>query len=172
MDIVESIDIGAPVRVVYDEWTQFADFSGLMHQVETVEQVPGRIIWRSAGGKVRVDGAVTFHELAPDLTRVMLVLVFHPQSLVGRVGTIWRAPGRRARLRLKHFARHVMTETMLHLGEMAADGRRGQIRDGQVAEDHQTAHREERAEERPARPVRAEEPPSRPVRRKPAARPA
>ncbi|WP_276615465.1 hypothetical protein [Nonomuraea basaltis] len=39
-----------------------------MKKVETVEQVPGhRIIWRSAGGKVRVDGAATFHELAPDL---------------------------------------------------------------------------------------------------------
>jgi hypothetical protein len=40
-----------------------------MKKVELVEQVPAeRIVWRSKGAKGYVDGAVTFHELTPDLS--------------------------------------------------------------------------------------------------------
>ncbi len=69
-----------------------------------------RIIWRSKGQKGHVDGAVTFHELAPNLTRILLVLEYHPQGLFERTGNLWRAQGRRARLELKHFRRHMMTQ--------------------------------------------------------------
>ena len=45
-----------------------------------LEQMPDkRIIWRSKGAKGYVDGAVTFHEIAPELTRILLVLEYHPQ---------------------------------------------------------------------------------------------
>jgi len=115
-NIVEQIDVGAPIDVVYDQWTQFQDFSNFMKKVENVdqnedqklefkaqilwshrtwqatilEQVPDeRIIWRSSGDKGRVDGAVTFHELAPDLTRVIVVLEYHPQGLFERTGNLW-----------------------------------------------------------------------------------
>ncbi|MGW4469171.1 SRPBCC family protein [Nonomuraea sp. NPDC004354] len=185
-NIVESVDVGAPVRVVYNQWTRFQDFPGFMKKVESVEQeseeqvswkaqifwshrtwqakvieqVPDKlIIWRSEGNKGYVDGAVTFHALTPDLTRVVLVLEYHPQGVVERVGNMWRAQGRRARLELKHFVRHVMTQTMLHPEEMAEDGWRGEIHDGEVVKDHETALQEEQEREEPA-DERAEEKPA------------
>jgi hypothetical protein len=106
-----------------------------------------RIIWRSKGQKGHVDGAVTFHELAPNLTRILLVLEYHPQGMFERTGNLWRAQGRRTRLELKHFRRHMMTEGILHADEL--EGWRGTIHDGEVAESHEDAmDREEK--ERPA----------------------
>ncbi|GII34371.1 hypothetical protein Pmi06nite_78130 [Planotetraspora mira] len=171
-NIVESLDIGAPLRVVYDQWTQFEDFPSFMKKVETVEQksdeklgwkaqvwwshrtwestiveqVPdSRIIWRSQGAKGQVDGAVTFHALTPDTTRVLLVLEYHPQGLFEHTGNLWRAQGRRARLEVKHFRRHVMTNVLLHPDE--TEGWRGEIRNSQVVKDHETALREEQEHE-------------------------
>ncbi|MEV3937923.1 SRPBCC family protein [Glycomyces sp. NPDC049804] len=171
-NIVEEIDIGAPVRLCYDQWTQFTEFPTFMKKVENVEQqsdekldwkaqvfwshrtwhstiieqVPDqRIVWRSTGDKGHVDGAVTFHELTPGMTRVILVLEYHPQGLMERTGNIWRAQGRRARLELKHFARHVMTQSVLHPDEL--QGWRGEIHDGQVqAEEEPTETDEEEPE--------------------------
>ncbi|MER6950177.1 SRPBCC family protein [Nonomuraea sp. NPDC000554] len=186
INIVESIDVGAPIRVVYNQWTQFQDFPGFMKKVENVEQesdeklnwkaqifwshrsweahileqVPDRlIIWRSKAAKGHVDGAVTFHELASDLTRVLVVLEYHPQGLFEHTGNMWRAQGRRARLELKHFRRHVMTQVLLHPEEMAEGGWRGEIHEGEVVKDHEAALEEERAEEEPADEERAEEEP-------------
>jgi uncharacterized membrane protein len=169
-NIVESIDIGAPVELAYNQWTQFADFPSFMKKVENVEQVEEqtlswkaqvlwshrtwestileqvpdeRIIWRSKGAKGYVDGAVTFHELAPRLTRILLVLEYHPQGFFEHTGNIWRAQGRRARLELKHFRRHVMSEVLLHPDEV--EGWRGVIEDGEVAQDHEAALAEQQA---------------------------
>ena len=163
--IVESIDVGVPVTIAYNQWTQFKDFPRVMKKVEDVEQksteqltwkaqtlwshrtwestiieqVPDeRIVWKSKGEKGSVDGAVTFHELAPDLTRIIVVLEYHPQGFVERTGNLWRAQGRRARLELKHFVRHVMTETLLDPDQV--QGWRGEIRDGEVVrEDDRSA---------------------------------
>ncbi|MCO5999758.1 SRPBCC family protein [Actinoallomurus rhizosphaericola] len=159
-NIIEEIDVGAPRRLVYDQWTRFQDFPSFMKKVEStdqladekvrwkakilwstrtwestiVEQVPDeRIVWRSTGQKGYVDGAVTFHELAPDLTRVLLVLEYHPQGFMEKTGNLWRAQGRRARLELKHFRRHVMSQALLHPGD-EAEGWHGEIHDGEVAE--------------------------------------
>lgn len=158
-NIVEEIDIGAPIDLVYGQWTRFTDFPRFMKKVENVaqvsdeklewkaqvlwshrsweatilEQVPNeRIVWRSEGAKGHVDGAVTFHELTPDLTRVVLVLAYHPQGFFERTGNIWRAQGRRVRLELKHFRRHVMTDVLLHPDDV--EGWHGEIHEGQVAE--------------------------------------
>ncbi|MGW5188173.1 SRPBCC family protein [Kribbella sp. NPDC004138] len=157
--IIESIDVGVPIEVVYNQWTQFQDFSGFMKKVERVEQqtdekldfkakilwshrtweasileqVPeDKIVWRSKGAKGHVDGSVTFHELAPNLTRVIVVLEYYPQGLFERVGNIWRAQGRRARVELKHFQRHVMTDVILHPDEV--EGWRGEIHEGRAQE--------------------------------------
>ncbi|MGS2641035.1 SRPBCC family protein [Streptosporangium sp. G12] len=182
-NIIESIDVGAPVRVVYDQWTQFGDFSSFMKKVEGVEQksdeklewtakvfwsrriwestileqLPDkRIIWRSKGQKGHVDGAVTFHEVAPELTRILLVLEYYPQGLFERTGNLWRAQGRRARLELKHFRRHVMSRVLLHPDEL--EGWRGEIRDSEVVKDQETALREEEEEKKKAEEERSEGP--------------
>lgn len=172
-NIVEDIDIGLPVELVYDQWTRFTDFPTFMKKVENVEQVSDeklrwkanvlwshrewestiveqvpdqRIVWRSEGQKGYVDGTVTFHELAPDLTRVSLVLEYHPRGFVEQTGNIWRAPGRRARLELKHFRRHMMTYAVLHADEV--EGWRGEIQDGQVVDGEGPAEGEEAESEK------------------------
>jgi hypothetical protein len=170
-NIIEEIDIGAPIDVVYNQWTQFQDFSGFMKKVKSVEQeedekltfqaqvfwshrtweativeqVPNeRIVWRSSGEKGHVDGAITFHELAPNMTRVLVVLEYYPQGFMERTGNIWRAQGRRARLELKHFRRHVMTRALLEQDEL--EGWRGEIRDSEVVRDHDEVVEEEERE--------------------------
>jgi len=166
-NIVESIDVGVPVALAYNQWTQYNDFPKFMKKVESadkdkneeepkvnwkaqifwshrtweakiVEQVPDeRIVWRSNGEKGHVDGAVTFHELGPNLTRILLVLEYHPQGMFERTGNLWRAQGRRARLELKHFRRHVMTQSILHADDI--EGWRGTVHDGELAESHEDA---------------------------------
>lgn len=167
-NIVESIDVGVPVRAAYDQWTQFTDFPSFMKKVEDVEQESDEklkwkaqiwwshrswestiveqrpdeaIIWTSKGQKGHVDGAVTFHEIGPRETRVLLVLEYHPQGFFEHTGNLWRAQGRRARLELKHYRRHMMTKAVLHPEEI--EGWRGVISDGEVIKDHQTAIAEE-----------------------------
>jgi hypothetical protein len=107
-------------------------------EADIIEQIPDeRIVWRSKGAKGHVDGAVTFHELPPEMTRILLVLEYHPQGLFEHTGNLWRAQGRRTRLELKHFRRHVMTNAILHPGEI--EGWRGVIKDGEVVEDDEGA---------------------------------
>lgn len=166
-NIVETIDVGVPVSVAYNQWTEFGEFPSFMKKVETVEaedetklmfkaqiflshrtweatiieQVPDeRIVWRSKGEKGHVDGAVTFHEIGPDLTRILVVLEYYPQGFFEKTGNIWEAQGRRARAELRHFRRHVMTRTLLHPDEV--EGWRGEIRDGEVVKSHDEAMQE------------------------------
>jgi hypothetical protein len=161
-NIIESIDVGVPISVAYNQWTEFGEFPSFMKKVENVdaqeenkltfkaqiflshrtweatilEQIPDeRIVWRSKGEKGHVDGAVTFHELAPNLTRILVVLEYYPQGLFEKTGNIWRAQGRRARAELRHFRRHVMTRTILEPDEV--EGWRGVIEDGEVVESHE-----------------------------------
>ncbi|MBF6078877.1 SRPBCC family protein [Nocardia beijingensis] len=167
-NIVEHIDVGVPVDLAYDQWTQFADFPKFTKKLEQVEQVADeklswtgkvfwsrrtwestileqvpfeRIIWRSKGHKGYIDGAVTFHEIAPEYTRILVVLEYHPQGLFEKTANIWRAAGRRCRLELKHFQRHVMTESVLHRDDIV--GWHGEIHESKVVKDDETARREE-----------------------------
>jgi uncharacterized membrane protein len=166
--IIETIDVGVPLRVAYNQWTQYEDFSSFMKKVENVErpseeksnwkaqvfwshrsweattqeQVPdSHIIWRSKGAKGYVDGAVSFSELAPNLTRICLVLEYHPQGLFEHTGNLWRAQGRRARLEFKHFRRHTMAHALLRSEEI--EGWRGEIREGEVVKTHEEALEDE-----------------------------
>jgi uncharacterized membrane protein len=168
ISIVEEFDVGLPRRVAYDQWTRFADYPEFTSKVESVEQesdekinwqakiflshrswesticeqVPDeRIVWKSEGKKGYVDGAVTFHELAPDLTRILLVAEYHPDGFLEKTASLWRAQGRRLRLDFKHIKRHMMTHTLLEQGE--TEGWRGEIRDGEVVKTHEDATKEE-----------------------------
>jgi uncharacterized membrane protein len=168
INIVEKFDVGLPRRVAYDQWTQFAEFPSMTSKVEKVEQesdeklnwrakiflshrdwestiveqVPDeRILWKSEGPKGYVDGAVTFHELAPDLTRILLVAEYHPDGFLEKTANLWRAQGRRLRLDFKHIERHMMTRTLLERDDI--EGWRGEIRDGEVVRTHEEAVKEE-----------------------------
>ena len=170
MNIYETQDVGVPLRVAYDQWTQFADFPSFMKKLESVnqesdekstwtakvfwsrrswettirEQIPDtHIIWVSSGAKGYADGCVTFSEVSPNLTRIILILEYYPQGLFEKTGNIWRAVGRRARLEFKHFCRHVMMDTLINREEL--EGWRGEIRDSEVVKTHEEAMEEEQA---------------------------
>ncbi|MEU5633956.1 SRPBCC family protein [Streptomyces rishiriensis] len=165
--IMETIDVGVPLRTAYDQWTQYQDFSTFAKGVKsanraddttsdwqakvfwsnrswkakTTEQVPDdRIAWTSEGAKGTTKGVVSFHELAENLTRILLIIEYYPTGMFEKTGNIWRAQGRRARLDLKHFARFITIK-----GE-AQDSWRGEIRDGEVVRSHEDAVAEEEEE--------------------------
>jgi uncharacterized membrane protein len=177
INIVEELDLPVPRAVAYKAWTQFEEFPSFMKKVENVEQqedqtvewkaqifwfhrswtaeivdqVPNqRIVWRSKGEKGYVDGAVTFHELTPDLTRMMVNLEYYPQGFVERTGNLWRAQGRRARLELKFFRRYITSEVLLRQDEV--EGWSGEIHDGEVTEEASDSKDQgsERSESAPA----------------------
>ncbi|WP_330286699.1 SRPBCC family protein [Streptomyces sp. NBC_00576] len=166
--VIEFIDVGVPLRTAYDQWTQYQDFSTFAKGVKsanraddttsdwqlkvfwsnrswkahTTEQVPDdRISWTSEGAKGTTKGVASFHELAPNLTRVLLVVEYYPKGLFEKTGNIWRAQGRRTRLDLKNFARFITLK-----GE-TDDGWRGEIRDGEVVRSHEDALAEEEEDE-------------------------
>ncbi|SEO90982.1 SRPBCC family protein [Actinacidiphila rubida] len=158
-NIVEFLDVGVPVRTAYDHWTQFEEFSSFTKGVRSVsqndetesdwnvkvgpssrswkatiqEQVPDeRIVWTSEGAKGSTHGAVSFHELGPNLTRILVVVEYFPAGFFEKTGNLWRAQGRRLRLDLKHFGRYVTLGV-----EEEVEGWRGEIRDGEVVRTHE-----------------------------------
>ncbi|MFJ3954100.1 SRPBCC family protein [Streptomyces libani] len=170
-NIIEVLDIGVPLRTAYDHWTQYEKFSGFTKGVRNVslhdettsdwkakvgpstrgwkatvqEQVPDeRIIWTSEGAKGSTRGAVSFHELAPNLTRIVLVVEYYASGFFEKTGNIWRVQGRRLRLDFKHFQRYVT------LTDEEPEGWRGEIREGEVVRTHEEAIEDEEAEEREA----------------------
>ncbi|MFF9867381.1 SRPBCC family protein [Streptomyces sp. NPDC013953] len=173
--VIEDVDVGVPVREAYDQWTQFQEFgrftkgvvnveksdettsqwqvkvakSNRSWKASVVEQIPDeRIVWTSEGAKGTTKGAVTFHPLGDNLTKVLLVLEYFPKGLFEKTGNIWRAQGRRARLDLKLYRKYVT------LRDEPAEGWRGEIRDGEVTRDHEEDQedQEKRAEAGDERP--------------------
>ncbi|KOV58088.1 SRPBCC family protein [Streptomyces sp. MMG1121] len=165
--IIEHLDVGVPVRVAYDHWTRFEKFSSFAKGVRSVsqgdetssdwkvkvgpstrswkaaiqEQIPDeRIMWTSEGAKGSTRGCVSFHELTPTLTHIVLVVEYYPSGFFEKTGNLWRAQGRRLRLDAKHFQRYVT------LSDEDADGWRGEIRQGEVVRTHEEALEEEEAE--------------------------
>jgi uncharacterized membrane protein len=113
MSTVEKfVDVNVPVRVAYDQWTQFEDFPKFMegirkveqlddkrmrwvveiagkteqYDAEITEQVPDqRIAWRSTSGP-RNNGVVSFHHLDANRTRVLLEMEYEPRGAVENAG--------------------------------------------------------------------------------------
>ena len=110
--ISETIDVDVPVRIAYDQWTQFESFPQFMDGVDRVVQVDdttvdwtatiaGRtkqwraritdqeqdtlVSWRSVDG-ARNDGRVEFESLGPSRTRLMLELDVEPEGAIESVG--------------------------------------------------------------------------------------
>ncbi|MFF5970111.1 SRPBCC family protein [Streptomyces sp. NPDC012769] len=160
VNIIEAVDIGLPLRTTYDHWTQYENFSSFAKGVRDVsqnddttsdwklkvgpstrswkatvqEQVPDeRIVWTSQGAKGTTRGCVSFHELTPTLTRIVVVVEYQPSGLFEKTGNLWRAQGRRLRLDLKHFLRYATLSTE------EPEGWRGEIRDGEVVQTHEEA---------------------------------
>jgi uncharacterized membrane protein len=126
--IEEHIDVGVPRDTVYDQWTQYKDFSRFTkHEFaneqddgqvsfeskigpsrrtwnsELVERTPGkRIAWKSSGGAKNM-GVVSFHRLDKNLTHLMIEMEYHPSGFFETIGNFFRMPRRRVRKDLKLF---------------------------------------------------------------------
>jgi uncharacterized membrane protein len=152
LPLLRSIDIAAPVETVYGQWTQFEELNSFMHRVEAVEQeepetvvwheniwgrrrhwkaqiteqIPNeRIAWELKGGG-QGTGVITFHELAPKLTRVEVVFDWQPQGIIEKLGSGLRVHKRAAKTDLYRFKAFVETR-----GE-ATGSWPGKIEDGEV----------------------------------------
>ena len=152
MPIQQSVDVAAPLKTVYNQWTQFEDWPDFMHRFESVDQVDDatvafqskiwgikkrfeaeileqrpdeRIEWDVSQGLAH-SGVVTFHQLSDRLTRIEVTLDIEPDSLVEKAGRGWRFAKRAVRGDLHRF------KAFVELNEEAEDGWRGTIEDGEV----------------------------------------
>ena len=124
-----TIDVHVPVRVAYDQWTQFEDFPRFMEGVqrvvqltdktlawtaeiggqrrewtaEIVDQTPDtRVAWRSTSGE-RNDGAVLFEPLPDGSTRIAVRMEVEPDGPVETIGTALGFLDRRIQADLERF---------------------------------------------------------------------
>ena len=131
--VEQSIDVNVPVRVAYDQWTQFEEFPRFMEGVKSVKQLddthlhwsaeiagdekewdaeiteqhPGeRVAWQSTSG-ARNAGVVTFHRLDDDHTRVTLQMDVEPEGVVETAGEALGFLDRRVKGDLKRFKEFV-----------------------------------------------------------------
>jgi uncharacterized membrane protein len=164
MPVQQSVDVGVPVETAYNQWTQFEDWPTFMHRVTNVAQddpcsvsfstkiwtrkreftakietqrPDERIKWRVSQG-ITHTGVVTFHELAPRLTRIELSLDVAPGSLIEKAARGMRHVKRAARADLHRF------KAFIEMAEQETGAWRGVIEDGELVEEHDPSYDEER----------------------------
>src|SRR4051794_16300472 len=154
LPIQESIDVGVPIDVAYNEWTQFEQFPEFMHRVEQIEQIDDthlvwheniwgrrrkwkaeitdqtpneRIAWRSEDGTENV-GVITFHDLGDRLTRILVNLDFQPKGLMEKTASGFRMSRRALRSDLMRFKAHI------EMQDEEEGAWRGTVEDGEVTD--------------------------------------
>jgi uncharacterized membrane protein len=152
MPVQQSIDIGVPIETVYNQWTQFEEWPTFMHRVTRVTQEDDctisfatkiwgktkeftaqietqrpnqRIKWNVSQGLTHT-GVVTFHELGPQLTRVLLGMDVEPGGLLEKAARGMRHVKRAARADLHRF------KALIEMSEQETGAWRGVIEDGKV----------------------------------------
>ena len=150
----EQIDVNVPVRVAYDQWTQFESFPQFMEGIKSVTQLDDQhlhwvadiggkreewdavithqepdqeIAWSSTTG-ARNAGAVKFHAIGPDRTQVELEMMTQPQSTTEKIGDALGFDDRTIKKDLenfKHFIESRGAPTGAWRGDINARGTRG-----------------------------------------------
>jgi hypothetical protein len=113
-----SIEVNAPLRVVYNQWTQFEEFPRFMESVAEVRQEgPNRLLWKAKiAGKdkqweaeiteqvpdkkiawVSIDGTrnageVSFEPLELERTLITLTMEYQPEGLLEMAGDVLGIP--------------------------------------------------------------------------------
>src|SRR5829696_6808614 len=155
MPIQQAVDVAAPLSVVYNQFTQFEEWTKFMHRAESASQEDEghvnfktkmwavsrqweseitdqrpdeRIAWKTTSGP-NLAGVATFHELAPRLTRVEVNVDFAPQGFFEKIGRGWRFAKRAIRGDLHRFKAYV------EMHEEETGEWRGYIRDGEPIEE-------------------------------------
>src|SRR3954447_619856 len=171
MPVQQSVDVAAPIDVVYDQWTQFEDYPKFMHRVqrveqrdearvvfyekmwgvsrqweaEIVEQVPDeRIVWETVSGMSHT-GVVTFHELSDRLTRIELNIDIEPEGPLEKIARGARFAKRAVRADLHRF------KAFVEMRDDETGAWRGTIEEGEVVEedDYEEPEASEEDEEQP-----------------------
>lgn len=158
-EVKSTTEVKVPIRTAYNQWTQFAEFPRFMEGIEAVEQrddkhlhwkatiagktvewdaaiteqVPDtRIAWQSTTGASNA-GAVAFHFVDPNTTRVTLQIQYEPDGAVQKIGSALGFPQLRVDGDLERFKKFIEAygqETGAWRGEIGAQPK-------QSAEDNQ-----------------------------------
>jgi uncharacterized membrane protein len=156
MPVQQSCDVAVPLETAYNQFTQFEEWPNFMHRVKRVSQEDDctvsfaskiwgvtkefqadietqrpdeRIKWRVSQG-ITHTGVVTFHELAPRLTRIELNLDVDPGSLIEKFARGARHVKRAARADLHRF------KAFIEMQEQETGAWRGVIEEGELVEEH------------------------------------
>jgi|SRR5687767_307170 len=162
--IEESIEVDAPIRTVYNQWTQFEEFPEFMEGVEAVrqlddkrlhwvaeiagrrhewdaeilEQIPDQKIgWRSISG-ARNEGTVRFEKISENHTRVHVTINYEPDGALEKMGTALGLASARVKGDLKRFKEFI--EARGH----ESGAWRGEIRGGETSRVVEDAARSKR----------------------------
>jgi len=158
--IQKTVDVEAPVRAAYNQWTQFESFPEFMSGVDKIEQVSTtrthwhtsiggvdrefdaeiteqhpdeRVAWRSVSGP-RHAGVVTFPRIGDTTTRVHLQMEYAPDTFTEKAGAALGVVGHRVQDdlgRFKTFIEHHRHETGAWRGDVARPPQRGESRLGE-----------------------------------------
>lgn len=129
----QSIEVDVPIRVAYNQWTQFEEFPKFMKGVEFVkqegddavhwrvniagrimeyhaqilQQIPNaRIAWQSTAGK-ETGGVVTFDAISENKTKVTLTLRYAPEGVLEKLGDILGVVASQTKQDLAHFKKFI-----------------------------------------------------------------
>src|SRR6266853_276188 len=81
--VKKSIEVDVPVRVAYDQWTQFEEWDA-----DITEQAPDKIIaWRSTSG-ARNEGTVRFVPAGENKTKIELEMHWEPKDVTEWIGDV------------------------------------------------------------------------------------
>ncbi len=135
--IEKEIEVNAPVRVVYNQWTRFEEFPRFMEGVKEVRQISGnrlfwraeilgqeveweaeiydhvpgeRIEWRSTSGHPN-SGAVVFAAYSSDVTMVFLSIKYEPLGVSEKIADALGAVSSRVERDLRRFKKFVEDRT-------------------------------------------------------------
>ena len=164
MPVQQSVDVAVDIETAYNQFSQFEDWPQFMHRVTNVSQddectihfttkiwgktkeyeakiitqrPDQRIKWKVSQGITHA-GVVTFHELAPRLTRIEVSLDVDPGSLIEKAARGMRHIKRAIRADLARY------KAFIEMQELETGAWRGVIEDGEVVEPHDESYDEER----------------------------
>jgi uncharacterized protein YndB with AHSA1/START domain len=146
-----SLEVNAPLRAVYNQWTQFEEFPRFMEGVreirqhgtrtlfwkaniggkdkeweaEILEQVPDtRIVWQSVDGTEN-RGMIVFEPLDPERTRITLTIEYQPEGILEMAGDALGIPSSQVEGDLKRF------RDFIEKKEMGTENWRGRVETGE-----------------------------------------
>ena len=135
--ITESVDVSAPLSMVYNQWTQFEKFPDFMEGVEQITQIDDthlrwkikvgpvtrefdatiteqhpdqRVAWKSDDGPNHA-GVITFHRIDDETTRVTAQMDIDPEGFVETVADKLGVLGHRVKGDMNRFKEVMETRT-------------------------------------------------------------